>query len=271
MAGGPNLLTHGGSAAWRRLRGRPGTWRWGWVWRSLRPWPVVCLRGSEWTIKGFRGQDPKFTTIDPDMERADQLIEDDGAARFDELVGRVSHISKDKLDKSHMALPDHEKLLRYRAIRTAAIVAEMKRRGVEVTETNAVHLAAILCAAVPTDPAFLLPYHIAFVLEESIENGKSALPMDSSTEPAAEPCGGMWVGDPKAWPEWKTVHPQTALVKAVADQAEAAFGDHPLYSGDDFGDAEHHPSPSLSAGFSTDSRISAGLTRKSRVFVSDQR
>ena len=64
--------------------------------------------------------------------------------------------------------------------------------------------------------------------------------MDSSTEPAAEPCGGMWVGDPKAWPEWKTVHPQTALVKAVADQAEAAFGDHPLYSGDDFGDAEHH-------------------------------
>ena len=31
------------------------------------------------------------------------------------------------------------------------------------------------------------------------------------------------------------------------------------------------PSPSLSAGFSTDSRISAGLTRKSRVFVSDQR
>ena len=64
--------------------------------------------------------------------------------------------------------------------------------------------------------------------------------MDSSTEPAAEPCGGMWVGDPKAWPEWKTVHPQTALVRAVADQAEAAFGDHPLYSGDDFGDAEHH-------------------------------
>ena len=133
-----------------------------------------CLLAGyrEWTIKGFRGQDPKFTTIDPDMERADQLIEDDGAARFDELVGRVSHISKDKLDKSHMALPDHEKLLRYRAIRTAAIVAEMKRRGVEVTETNAVHLAAILCAAVPTDPAFLLPYHIAFVLEESIENGK---------------------------------------------------------------------------------------------------
>ena len=150
------------------------------------------------------------------------------------------HISKDKLDKSNLALPDHEKLLRYRAVRTAAIVAEMKRRGVEVTEMNAVHLAAILCAAVPTDPAFLLPYHVAFVLEESIESGAVALPMDSSTEPAAEPCGGMWVGDPKAWPEWKTVHPQTALVKAVADQAEAAFGDHPLYSGDDFGDAEHH-------------------------------
>ena len=64
--------------------------------------------------------------------------------------------------------------------------------------------------------------------------------MDSSTEPAAQPCGGMWVGDPKSWPEWKTVHQQTALVKTVADQAEVAFGDHPLYSGDDFGDAEHH-------------------------------
>ena len=201
-----------------------------------------CLLAGyrEWTIKGLKGQDPKLTTIDPDMEKADQLIEDDSAARFDELVGRVSHISKDKLDKSNLALPDHEKLLRYRAVRTAAIVAEMKRRGVEVTEMNAVHLAAILCAAVPTDPAFLLPYHVAFVLEESIESGAVALPMDSSTEPAAEPCGGTWVGDPKAWPEWKTVHPQTALVKAVADQAEAAFGDHPLYSGDDFGDAEHH-------------------------------
>ena len=113
--------------------------------------------------------------------------------------GSTSHISKDKLDKSHMAVPDHEKLLRYRAVRTAAIVAEMKRRGVEVTEMNAVRLAAILCAAVPTDPAFLLPYHAAFVLEESIEIGAIALPMDSSTEPAAEPCGGMWVGDPKAW------------------------------------------------------------------------
>ena len=144
-----------------------------------------CLLAGyrEWTIKGFKGQDPKFTTIDPDMERADQLIEDDSAARFDELVGRVSHISKDKLDKSHMPVTDHEKLIRYRAVRTAAIVAEMKRRGVEVTEMNAVHLAAILCAAVPTDPAFLLPYHVAFVLEESIESGAIALPMDSSTEP----------------------------------------------------------------------------------------
>ena len=67
--------------------------------------------------KGFKGQDPKLTTIDPDMEKADQLIEGDNAARFDELVGRVSHISKDKLDKSNLALPDHEKLLRYRAVR----------------------------------------------------------------------------------------------------------------------------------------------------------
>ena len=67
-------------------------------------------------------------------------------------------------------------MLRYRAVRTAAIVAEMKLRGVEVTEMNAVHLAAILCAAVPTDPAFLLPYHAAFVFEESIEVGGNALP-----------------------------------------------------------------------------------------------
>ena len=135
--------------------------------------------------------------------------------------------------------PNHEKVIRYREVRTAAIVAEMKHRGVEVTEMNAVHLAAILCAAVPTDPAFLLPYHDAFAYEESIVNGGNAIPVDSSTEPAAQPCGGMWVGDPKSWPEWKAVHQQTALVK-IADQAEVAFGDHPLYSGDDFGDAEHH-------------------------------
>ena len=59
-----------------------------------------CLLAGyrEWTIKGFKGQDPKFTTIDPDMERADQLIEDDHAARFAELVSRVSNISKEKLD-----------------------------------------------------------------------------------------------------------------------------------------------------------------------------
>ena len=153
-----------------------------------------CLLAGyrEWTVKGFKGREPKFTTIDPDMERADQLIEDDHAARFVELVGRVSHISKEKLDKSYVAWPEHEKVIRYRAIRTAAIVAEMKHRGVEVTEMNAVHLAAILCAAVPTDPAFLLPYHAAFAFEESIEVGGNAIPVDSSTEPAAHPCGGMW-------------------------------------------------------------------------------
>ena len=64
--------------------------------------------------------------------------------------------------------------------------------------------------------------------------------MDNSVEPAAQPCGGMWVGDPKSCPEWKAVHQQTTLVKTVADQAEVAFGEHPLYKGDDFGDAEHH-------------------------------
>ena len=194
-----------------------------------------CLLAGycEWTVKGLKGREPKFTTIDPDMERADQLIEDDRAER-------VSHISKEKLENSHIAWPEHEKVIRYREVRTAAIVAEMKHRGVEVTEMNAVHLAAILCAAVPTDPAFLLPYHAAFAFEESIEIGGNVLPVESSTEPAAQPCGGMRVGDPKSWPEWKTVHQQTALVKTVADQAEVAFGDHPLYSGDGFGDAEHH-------------------------------
>ena len=162
-----------------RLRGRPG---------AGYGEAEGCDR--EWTVKGLKGQDPKLTTIDPDMEKADQLIEDDSAARFDELVGRVSHISKDKLDKSHLALPDHEKLLRYRAVRTAAIVAEMKRRGVEVTEKNAVHLAAILCAAVPTDPAFLLPYHAAFVFEESIEIGASALPWIAVRSRQLNPAAG---------------------------------------------------------------------------------
>ena len=131
-------------------------------------------------------------------------------------------------------------MTRYRMIRTAVIVAEMKRRGVEVTEMNAVHLAAILCAAVPTDPAFLLPYNDAFSHEECVGISRPALPVDSSVEPAAQPCGGMWVGDPKSWPEWKAVHNQTTLVKTVAGQAEVAFGEHSLHKGDDFGDAEHH-------------------------------
>ena len=113
-----------------------------------------CLLAGhrEWTVKGFKGQEPKFTMIDPDMERADQLIEDDHAARFVELVGRVSHISKEKLENSHVAWPEHEKVIQYREVRTAAIVAEMKHRGVEVTEMNAVRLAAILCG-----PCILAP------------------------------------------------------------------------------------------------------------------
>ena len=119
-----------------------------------------CLLAGycEWTIKGFKGQDPKLTTIDPDMERADQLIEDDSAARFDELVGRVSHVSKDKLDKSNLALPDHEK----RAVRTAAIVAEMKRRGVEVTEDERRALGGNSLRCASDGPCFLasLPYRV---------------------------------------------------------------------------------------------------------------
>ena len=108
------------------------------------------------------------------MEKADQLIEDDHAARFAELVNRVSNISKEKLENSHIGWSNHEKVIRYRVVRTAAIVAEMKHRGVEVTEMNAVHLAAILCAAVPTDPAFLFPYHDAFAYEEEVAKRASA-------------------------------------------------------------------------------------------------
>ena len=64
-----------------------------------------CLLAGyrEWTCKGFKGQEPKFTSIDPGMDKADQLIQDDPAGRFDELVGRVSHISKEKLEKSLIA------------------------------------------------------------------------------------------------------------------------------------------------------------------------
>ena len=75
-----------------------------------------CLLAGyrEWTVKGFKGQEPKFTSIDPDNP----------AGRFDELVGRVSHISKENLEKSLIGWPDHERVTR---IRTAAIVAEMKQ------------------------------------------------------------------------------------------------------------------------------------------------
>ena len=123
------------------------------------------------------------------MDKADQLLQDDPAGRFDELVGRRS-LSSPSLG--------------------GRIMAEMKHRGVEVTEMNAVHLAAILCAAVPTNPAFLVPYSDAFSFEEGFGIGGPALPVDNSVEPAAQPCGGMWVGGPKSWPEWKAVHQQTA-------------------------------------------------------------
>ena len=117
---------------------------------------AACLLAGyrEWTVNGLKGEEPRLTTIDPDMGKVDQLIQDDPAGRFEELVGRVSQISKGKLDNSLVPWPDHEKVTLYRI---AAIVAEMKHQGVEVTEMSAVHLAAILCAAVPTDPAFLVP------------------------------------------------------------------------------------------------------------------
>ena len=50
--------------------------------------------------KGFKGKESRLTSIDPDLEKVDQLIQDDPAGRFKELAGRVSHISKEKLDKS---------------------------------------------------------------------------------------------------------------------------------------------------------------------------
>ena len=198
---------------------------------------ATCLLAGyrEWTVKGFKGQGPRFTSIDPDMEKADQLIQDDPAGRFDELAECPTSARRSLTSP----WPEHGRVTRYRVIRTAAIVAEMKHRGVEVTKMNAVHLAAILCAAVCTDPAFLVPYNDAFSYEECVGISRPALPVDNSVEPAAQPCGGMWVGDPKSWPEWKAVHQQTALAKTVADQAEVAFGEHPLSTGDDF-DAEHH-------------------------------
>ena len=104
--------------------------------------------------EGFQGRRAE-------VQKVDQLIQDDPAGSFEELVGRVSQISKEKLDNSLVPWPDHGKVILYRMIRTAAIVAEMKHQGAEVTEMNAVHLAAILCAAVPTDPVFLVPYHDA--------------------------------------------------------------------------------------------------------------
>ena len=194
----------------------------------------------DWTVKGFKGKGPRFTTIDPDMEKIDQLIQGDQAGRFEELVDRVSSISKEKLEASLVAWTEHDKLIHYRKIRTAAIVADMKHQRVEVTELNAVQLAAILCAAVPTDPAFLVPYNDCFAYEEGVEVSRHALSVDCGVEPAAQPCGGMWVGDNKSWPEWKAVHEQTALVKSVADQAEVMYGSHPLYQGDDFSEADHH-------------------------------
>ena len=192
--------------------------------------------GQKRDLKG-RNQ---VATIDPDMDKIDQLIQGDPAGRFEELVNRVSSISKEKLEASLVAWTEHDKLIRYRKIRTAAIVAEMKHQKVEVTELNAVQLAAILCAAVPTDPAFLVPYNGCFAYEEGVEVSGHALSVDSGVEPAAQPCGGMWVGDNKSWPEWKAAHEQTALVKSVADQAEVMYGSHPLYHGDDFGEADHH-------------------------------
>ena len=106
---------------------------------------AACLLAEYrgWAVNSFKGEEPRLTSIDPDMGSIGQLIQDDPAGRFEELVGRVSHISKEKLD--------HDKVILYRT----AIVAEMKHQGVEVTEMNAVHLAAILCAGVPTDP---VPY-----------------------------------------------------------------------------------------------------------------
>ena len=52
---------------------------------------ATCLIAGyrEWTVKGFKAKEPRFTSIDPDMEKVDQLIQDDPAGRFEELIGRV--------------------------------------------------------------------------------------------------------------------------------------------------------------------------------------
>ena len=204
-----------------------------------------CLLAGyrSWQVKGFRGEDSTFTTIHPDMDDPDQIIDSSGDHHFAELVGRVAAIGDGKFEGSRVMVEDREKVIRYRRIRVAAVVAEMKNGGVEITEANALHIAAILCAAVPTDPAFLVPYE-EYAYEEGIYVFRHPLQADEGVEPSSRPSGGSWVGktaDSKFWPEWKTLHNQTVMTRAVADRASSLFGsDWPLYSGDDFGDAEHH-------------------------------
>ena len=227
VAGGPDLRTHGG---WRRRHG-------------LRPARCASSEGEmgagegaerrethlagcrSWQVRGYRGEDSSFTTIHPDMDDPDQVIDSSDDHHFAELVGRVAAIGDGELEGSHVKAEDHEKVIRYRRIRVAAIVAEMKNGGVEITEANALHIAAILCAAVLTDP-----------IEEDVDRYHGPLPADDSVEPSSKPSGGPWVGrtaDTKFWPEWRT--------RAVADRASASSGEpKPLYSGDDFGDADHH-------------------------------
>ena len=203
-----------------------------------------CLLAGyrSWQVRGFRGEDSTFTTIHPDMDDPDQIIDSAGDHHFAELVGRVAAIGDGKLQGSRVKAEDREKVIRYRKIRVAAVVAEMKNGGVEITEANALHIAAILCAAVPTDPAFLVPYE-DYAYEQGVDVYRHSLPADEGVEPSSRPSGGPWVGrtaDSKFWPEWKTLHNQTVMTKAVADRASSLFGaPKPLYSGD-FGDADHH-------------------------------
>ena len=71
---------------------------------------AACLLAGyrEWTVKSFRGAESTLTTIDPDERQPT-----DPAGRFKELVGRVSFISEEKLNKPLVPWPDHEKVVLY--------------------------------------------------------------------------------------------------------------------------------------------------------------
>ena len=191
-----------------------------------------CLLAGyrEWAVKGFKGQEPRSTSIDPDMDKADQLIQDDHAGRFP-TSARIS-LTSPSLDGRIMksdSIPGGQDC-------RDSGGNEAPGSGGHGDERRAFG-GHLVCFG--SNGSFVLGSLQQCLLVRGGHRERRNC-VDNSVEPAAQPCGGMWVGDPKSWPEWKAVHQQTALPKTVADQAGVVYGHHPLYTGDDFGDAEHH-------------------------------